>query len=159
MRSPRSQCSDTTRWQHVSLVGKARLFVLALCASLSPSVASHLLPWHCARTPPLPLSSPPLPYTNSPDMQCAAGAVGGCGARFRCRGPSLALRAVSYLFFFFHSYSCHVQSDRPHKASHSGGDSAALAAPTRTLGPLTAPHRTSSYEGPIIPQTHRQTDR
>ena len=32
------------------------------------------------------------------------------------------------------------------------------AAPTCTLGPLTAPHRTSSYEGPIIPQTHIQED-
>ena len=32
------------------------------------------------------------------------------------------------------------------------------AAPTCTLGPLTAPHRTSSYEGPIIPRTHIQED-
>ena len=40
MRSPRSQCSDTTRWQHVSLVCKARLFVLALCASLWSNTAA-----------------------------------------------------------------------------------------------------------------------
>ena len=67
------------------------------------------------------------------------------------KGTGGAARRLSRLATVVHTHT-HVQSVRPHRPLMEEGIAQHRAAPTCTLGPLTAPHRTSSYEGPIIPQ-------